>query len=1137
MDAKFTVYYSNRLPALSAFFDQLRTKDHPFKNDPIIIPTEGIRSYLEHYLSRQNKVAAALSFFRAEQFFWFLAERLFPSSVPKDNLFSRDILMWRILALLKNKNRLPLSQRFFHDYLSAHTLSLYQLSDQLSRLFGEYLIYRPDYLKAWQNGETPPELLKETRAADWQKELWQALTEESTSARLVLWDKLQFLCHKDHLSIEEKKALDFKAIHIFTAPYLAPFYLELFYTLSYQVPVNLFSLSPTANEWLHYTNTPYDPQISHPILDTLGEQGRQFQSLLLQHTHVIIEQGFIRPTLNHKPSLLHILQNDLLHGGPPSNLSARYPKPEMLRKDSSLQIHGAYSWVRELEICKDHLIAFLAAHPDTPLEEIAILSPNIEHYLPYIEGVFGQGSNDDYPLPYSITDIKIKTSNPYYGAIELILNWLKSDFEVESVLALLRNSAIAHRRAPGNEKDEVLFFSNQDIHFIESLIDFLNISWGWNGEDRIRKKSSGEAYTWEKGLKRLQKILQQKSNSLKAAWLFYAPSSEIKDENLEKLLRAGEKLLLFMKRLRALYEKSPFFNKEKNYPKEKITAPLREWIAHLVYVLDQLVDGELYPKAQESFLARLHELESAQLTAQVDGPLSFSYFQAMVEKILNTPEEQGSLKYGINLASLMPMRTLSFRFVALLGMNDDAFPRQDADLPFNLIHKHKRSGDLSRHQDDSYLFLELLATTQQALHLSYISKNIRGNEDLNPSPVIEIVIDTVAIMTGIKSDVLKEKWLYQHPLHPFSLRYFTEGSDLTSFQNQYRPNYQKKSPPPSASFLQDYVYESTNKNNTVISLEEFLRFWQNPPAYWLKKIFPLNRPWIRKIQHYEEPFSLLEETAEHAAGASMQLNPKGKKVATSLFHAYLEGEEAFLHKKHFLLQSDVLPSGEFAQIWLDALSHSLLALMKQPLPTGGNLALLRADKRVSKPLHLQLDTFCLNYNLSPVLQDNLILFQPLKKLSAGNSLGKGLLSSYLKHLIHNAGDKSGATYLFTLDESFYFPALKNREAQARLLIWARYFNSGMQKPLPFFNPFFSQILNLDRENESKLYEKWRTYCQEQDKQEGKGLAETFLFASILENIDENESFNAMKTLFYDLLSPLQEGQSYYLLHKDSKEER
>ena len=56
MDAKFTVYYSNRLPALSAFFDQLRTKDHPFKNDPIIIPTEGIRSYLEHYLSRQNKV-------------------------------------------------------------------------------------------------------------------------------------------------------------------------------------------------------------------------------------------------------------------------------------------------------------------------------------------------------------------------------------------------------------------------------------------------------------------------------------------------------------------------------------------------------------------------------------------------------------------------------------------------------------------------------------------------------------------------------------------------------------------------------------------------------------------------------------------------------------------------------------------------------------------------------------------------------------------------------------------------------------------------------------------------------------------------------------------------------------------------
>ena len=818
MDAKFTVYYSNRLPVLSAFLDQLRTKDHPFKSDPIIIPTEGIKNYLEHYLSRENQVVAALPFFRPEQFFWFLAERLFPSFVPKDNLFSPEILMWRILALLENKKRLPLSQSFFRNYLSAHTLSPYQLSDQLTRLFSKYLIYRPDYLKAWQNGETPQELLSEVRETAWQKELWQALTEESAPARLILWDKLRLLSHKKHLN-DEKKTLDFKAVHIFTLPYLAPFYLELFYTLSYHVPVNLFSLSPTANEWLHnIQNIQSENRISHPMLDALGEQGRQFQNIILQNTNATIEQGFIHPSLNHKLSLLNTLQKDLLEGVPPSDLSAHYLKAEALRDDQSLQIHGAYSLVRELEICKDRLIAFLATHPETPLEEIAILSPNIERYLPYIEGIFGQSSNDDYPIPYSIADIKIKTSNPYYNAIEAILNWLRSDFEVEPILALLHNNAIA-RRIQVDEKGNAFSFSNQDIHLIESLIDFLNISWGWDSEDRTRKKSTGEAYTWKKGLSRLEKILQKEEESLKSAWLFYAPSSEIKTDNLEKLHRTGEKFLLFMKRLRALYESSPLFIGEKNHPKEKITAPLRCWIAHLIYLLDQLIDSKRYPEAEQNFLASLRELENAQLIADADFPLPFSYFQTLIEKILNTTNEQGSLKHGINFASLMPMRTLPFRFVALLGMNDDAFPRQDVSLPFNLINNHKRPGDLSRRQDDRYLFLELLATTQQVLHLSYISKSIRNNEDLNPSPVIEEVIDTVSTMTGIKNDTLKANWLYHHPLHPFSPRYFAEKGDLTSFQNQYRPNYQEKTSLQQSAFLQNYVYDSKNKKNTLIPLK------------------------------------------------------------------------------------------------------------------------------------------------------------------------------------------------------------------------------------------------------------------------------------------------------------------------------
>ncbi len=73
----------------------------------------------------------------------------------------------------------------------------------------------------------------------------------------------------------------------------------------------------------------------------------------------------------------------------------------------------------------------------------------------------------------------------------------------------------------------------------------------------------------------------------------------------------------------------------------------------------------------------------------------------------------------------MPMRSIPFRVVCLLGMNDGVYPRQLAPLGFDLMSQKPMRGDRSRRDDDRYLFLEALISAQQTLYISYIGRSIR----------------------------------------------------------------------------------------------------------------------------------------------------------------------------------------------------------------------------------------------------------------------------------------------------------------------------------------------------------------------------------------------------------------------------
>ena len=73
---------------------------------------------------------------------------------------------------------------------------------------------------------------------------------------------------------------------------------------------------------------------------------------------------------------------------------------------------------------------------------------------------------------------------------------------------------------------------------------------------------------------------------------------------------------------------------------------------------------------------------------------------------------------------------------------------------------------------DRYMFLETLVSTRKHLVLSYISRNDHTDDELNPSSIIQTLVDE------LDSGYLKAKFKKtRHPLKSYSLEYFPELSE------------------------------------------------------------------------------------------------------------------------------------------------------------------------------------------------------------------------------------------------------------------------------------------------------------------------------------------------------------------------
>ena len=245
---------------------------------------------------------------------------------------------------------------------------------------------------------------------------------------------------------------------------------------------------------------------------------------------------------------------------------------------------------------------------------------------------------------------------------------------------------------------------------------------------------------------------------------------------------------------------------------------------------------------------QLTRLRRHQALSGFDQPIELA---AVLERLVPALEQDihnsGFLTGGVTFCGLKPMRSIPFKVVCLVGMNDGAFPRPTQHLSFDLMAAKPRLGDRSTREDDRYLFLETLLSARDRLHLSYVGQSIRDNSEAPPSVLLSELMDCIAQGFGLEQTEdgggVLSRILVRHRLQAFSEEYFKLQGRLFSYsqENCHASAAVRSARATPAVFVQKLLAEPEAEFREL-TLDDLASFMGNPARFFSRAACAFNCP-------------------------------------------------------------------------------------------------------------------------------------------------------------------------------------------------------------------------------------------------------------------------------------------------------
>ena len=849
----FIIYTSNSLERLADSLAGIvqRPLDSPMRRETIVVMSPGMKRWLSLRLAGTLAVCANCDFLFPNVFI----DRVFRNMVsePSDDAFNREVMSWRIMGLLPQCVREPLFEEL-SLYLGddSDLLRRWQLACKIAYVFDQYIMYRPAMIMDWERGGE----------GGWQAELWRRLSEGAKDAHFAAVCEA-FLKQAGNASYAERSQLP-PRIFVFGISSLPPAYIDVLRAVAGFCELHLFFLNPSRHYWGDITSSPEQSRIikkfakggaspgdlhldtGNSLLASMGRLGRDFFDILMNQEplpEVVELWPDDAPVQGRRLTLLECIQRDILNlvdrgAGEGGDNRERI---DISPGDTSVTIHSCHSAMREIEVLYDYLLDLFNSDSGLEPHDVLIMTPDVKTYAPYFQAVFGSPQDERLSIPFSIADRSIRAENRIFDAFFALLDMAGSRFGAAQVLDLLQYPELRNR----------FLISAGDVETLAGWIRETRIRWGIDGADKEALDVRLPAFcenTWRHGVDRMLLGYALPGGNER---MFHGilPFDEIE---------GGASALCgnFSEFFDALVVLSKLLQ-EKRAP--------GDWAEFLLGVCDDFFAADDSGEAHIDDIKQkiLLFAERAGLAA-FDESLDLPVVRSWLERNISDERVSGAfLSGGVTFCEMLPMRSIPFRMICLIGMNDAAFPRASSAVGFDIIARKPRPGDRSARDDDRYIFLETLISARERLYISYTGQSIEDSSSISPSVLVSELLDYIE--QGYRPECaehenetppFRDMLVTRHRLQAFSGEYFG-GGRLYSYSetNRHAAAAMLGERRPYRPFITGTL-PGTVASDGVLDLNDIISYFCNPPKHLLTRVFGIYLDDGEGMEDDREPFEL-----------------------------------------------------------------------------------------------------------------------------------------------------------------------------------------------------------------------------------------------------------------------------------------
>ncbi len=971
----------------------------PLMKETIIIQSRGMEKWISLKLSKKFGIWANAEYPFPNK----AVETIFKSVIPEmtnERLFDTETVLFSLMRILPE---IYSSSEFseIKDYITTGNtiIKSYQISGIISELFDQYITFRPDMMSEWDSGKDK----------SWQAVLWRKLRSEFPH-KMPYENRKFFFDNIDNIAKDKLP----KRLFIFGVSYMPNFHLDIIRAAAQFIDIHFYILNPCRKYWFDIkskkeitrltgktgkTENELHVEEGNRLLASWGKSGKEFLGYIYNLDPIDSEESLFCEY--DSGTILGQIKTSILNLTEPE-ISVLNEKK--IHADKSIRLHCCHSEMREIEILYDNILDVFSRYDDIKPEHILVMAPDIEKYSRFIHAFFSDGK-----IPYAISDRSFFSQNRDVEIFLKIINIYTSRFESDRVLEILEYEEIRNKFS----------LKYEDIEKIKIWISETNTAWGLDIEHK-RKLGLPEYIenTWIMFKKRilLGYALPRGNGNFFNGILPY-DEAEGKDSFI-----IGN-FLDYLDILKKYYQ---FFSEKKT---------LEGWTE----IFESLITDFMQEDSSIDFIQFLKEnlniLSDIQKKSGFNSQVEISIVKDFLSgKLKNQRISANYLNGSVTFCEMLPMRSIPFKIIFMIGMNDDSFPRSIKPVSFDLLKEKPIPGDRNIRDEDRYLFLETLISAEHELHISYIGQNIYDNSIQPPSVMVSELLDYIDTFFKTENEkTISSTILLNHRLHGFSREYFTGKQEFFSFSREnfsVSENLKTKKenrPPFYKTFEAPEFFSGNITNHTLIN------FFKDPAKFFTAKILGINLDMYVSEIETNEKFTL----------DNLDLY----KIGSRAYSAYLDKKESSLFME--LKAEGSIPHGKIGEILVNKTVYDFIDSINE----------------------IGIESTAININSSIIIDDIEIFFQIENVFKEGilniknSSLNaQFIITAWINHLLCNSVKKNKSLIAAKEEKKITLWSLKeidSKDAVFHLQNIISLFKKGSRNPF-LFMPGISLDIALEK---------------------------------------------------------------------------